>query len=70
MGKILAIFLIAYFGMYLYRKWEFKKKNSIGKIRYYEQELAKQRDYDDADVIDIDIDIDDDDNHQRPKYLH
>jgi len=69
-GKILAIFLIAYFGMYLYRKWEFKKKNSIGKIRYYEQELAKQSGYKKADIIDIDIDIDDDDNHHRPKYLH
>jgi len=68
-GKILAIFLIAYFGMYLYRKWEFKKKNSIGKIRYYEQELAKQSGYKEADIIEVDIDIDDD-NHQRPKYLH
>ncbi|NIT14715.1 MAG: hypothetical protein GTN99_10890 [Candidatus Dadabacteria bacterium] len=52
--------------MYLYKKWRYKKKNSIGKIKYYEQELAK-RGYEDTDIIDVDSD---EDESQPPKYLH
>ncbi len=66
MGKILALFLIAYFGLYLYRRWQYKKTNSIGKVKYYEQELAK-KDYEESDIIDVDLDEDD---SQPPKYLH
>lgn len=66
MGKILALFLIAYFGLYLYRRWKYKRTNSIGKVKYYERELAK-KDYEESDVIDVDLD---DDDSQPPKYLH
>lgn len=67
MGKILALFLIAYFVMYLYRKFRYKKKNSIGQIKYYERELAKKQDFEDSDIIDVESDEDD---SQPPKYLH
>ncbi len=66
MGKFLALFLIAYLGLYLYRRLQYKKKNSIGKVKYYEQELAK-KDYEEGDIIDVDTDEDD---SQPPKYLH
>ena len=66
MGKFLALFLIAYLGLYLYRRWQYKKTNSIGKVKYYEQELAK-KDYEESDIIDVDLDEDD---SQPPKYLH
>jgi len=65
-GKFLALFLIAYLGLYLYRRWQYEKKNSIGKVKYYEQELAK-KDYEESDIIDVDTDEDD---SQPPKYLH
>ena len=66
MGKFLALFLIAYFGMFLYKRWKHKKENSIGQIKYYEQELAKE-DYEEGDIIDVEQDEDD---SQPPKYLH
>ncbi|NIP37687.1 MAG: hypothetical protein GWM89_01220 [Candidatus Dadabacteria bacterium] len=66
MGKFLVLFLAVYLGMYFYKKWKYKKKNSVGQIRYYEQELSK-RDYEEGDIIDVDTDEDD---TQPPKYLH
>ena len=52
--------------MHFYKRWQYKKNNSIGKILYYEDELAK-RSYEDSDIIDVDID---EDETQPPKYLH
>ena len=66
MGKFLALFLIAYLGLFLYRRWKYKKNNSIGKIKYYEQELSK-KDYEQSDIIDVDLD---EEESQPPKYLH
>ena len=69
MGKILALFLIAYFGLYLYRRWQvnkINKNNPIGKIKYYEQELASKEN-EEENIIDID---NEDDEPQPPKYLH
>ncbi|NIU88436.1 MAG: hypothetical protein GWN56_14580 [Nitrosopumilaceae archaeon] len=52
--------------MHFYKRWKYKKNNSIGKIKYYENELAK-KDYEEGSIIEIDSD---DDDSQPPKYLH
>jgi hypothetical protein len=70
-GKFLALFLIAYFGLYLYRRWKYKdflKNNKFRKnIDYYENYDADE--YEEGSIIDIEVD-DSEDETETPKYLH
>ncbi len=63
MGKFLALILIAYFGLYLYRRWKYKEYLKNNEFR------KNIDDYDEDSIIDIEVD-DTEDETETPKSLH